>query len=66
MEKFKLTVKDVIYIITIVISMAGVWFTMKNKVDNLESQIKNHNLQLIEYKLDQLDKQLNKILEALE
>ena len=65
MEKFKLTVKDVIYIITIVVSMLGTWFTMKNKVDNLESQIKNHNLELIEYKLEQVGKQLDDILKAL-
>ena len=65
MDKFKLTVKDVIYIVTIVISFLGTYYTMKNKVDNLESQIKNHNLELIEYKLEQVGKQLDQILKAL-
>ena len=64
-SKFNFTLKDLIYIITIVLSVAGTYFTLKNDVNNLKEQIGGHNLQLIEYKLDLIDKQLNKILDAL-
>ena len=66
MEKFKLTIKDVVYIITIVISILSTYYIQKGRIDALEANIKNHNLELIEYKLDQLNKQLDKILNAVQ
>ena len=64
-SKFNFTLKDLIYIITLVLSLAGGYYTMKSRVDALEEKIKDHNLELIEFKLDLIDKQLNKILDAL-
>lgn len=65
MDTLKFTLKDLIYIITIVLSVAGTYFTLKNDVNNLKEQIKDHNLELIEYKLEQVGKQLDEILKAL-
>lgn len=63
--KFSFTIKDLIYIITIVLSIAGTYFTLKSDVDNLKAKIKDHNLELIEYRLNKLSDQLEKIYEAV-
>lgn len=71
--KVSLNVKTAIAIIFWVVSMAGLWFTMKAKVDTaleksiaVEQQLKENNLELLKYRLDDLSKKLDKILEAIE
>ena len=62
-EKF--TLKDLIYIITIVLSIAGTYFTLKNDVNNLKRELEGHDLGVIEYKLDKVIIQVDKIYEAV-
>ena len=71
-SKFNFTLKDLIYIVTIVLSVAGTYFTLKNDVNNLKvevaeikSELKTHNLSVLEYKINHVSDQLDKILEAL-
>lgn len=72
MDTLKFTLKDLIYIITIVLSVAGMYYTTKSKIENnekeiieLKAELKNNNLSLISYRLDELCKQLDKIYDAI-
>jgi len=58
--------KDVIWIITLVVGMSGSYFGMKAKVDNLEKlvtynskMLNDNNLELIKYKIDDLQESQN-------
>lgn len=55
------TVKDVIYIVTLILGIAGSYFGQANKINMIEKQVtkntgvlENNNLELISYKLDEL------------
>ena len=70
--KVNLSIKTLIAVIIWVISVVGVWFALTNKVNNLEvevgelkSNLKQHNLEVLEYKINHVSEQLDKILNAL-
>ena len=55
------SVRDVIYLITLAVSLSGVYFPMKAKVDILEKEqleikatLEENNLELINYKLNEI------------
>jgi hypothetical protein len=71
--KINLNIKTFVAVIFWVASMVGMYFTMKGKVDTaleksiaVERQLKENNLELLKYRLDDLSKKLDKILEAIE
>lgn len=60
---FQWTWKDIIWIATLLVGMTSSYFTMKAKVDNLESvvqsnqkMLRDNNLELINYKLNSIQK----------
>lgn len=73
-EKLTFTLKDVIYIVTLIITLSGTYFSLKEDNTRLENNIilvkeetqKNtqtltkNNLELINYKLDKIMKLLEK------
>jgi len=67
MDKIKLSLKDVIYILLIISGVIFNYSTVNSQLtDNTESieeiqqTLKQHNLQLINYKLDEIMKILDK------
>lgn len=67
------SIKDVIYIVTIVLSIAASYFAQANKISMLEKQVnentgvlKNNNLELINYKLDALIATVDKLVAKLD
>jgi hypothetical protein len=67
MEKLKFTLKDVIYILLIVSTFIANYTTTNNRIMDLEKdvteikqELKKNNLDLINYKLDEIMKLLNK------
>lgn len=70
--KLGLTTKEFIAIIIWIASLIGMYYTMKTKVDTaleksiaVEQQLKENNLGVINYRLDELSKQLDKIYQAV-
>jgi hypothetical protein len=67
------SIKDVIYILTIVLSIAASYFAQINKISLLEKQVienttvlKTNNLELINYKLDALIRTVDKLVAKLD
>jgi hypothetical protein len=70
--KTKLTWRDVLYVLTILISMGITIITFSNKYTLLQDQVtrnkvelEQHNLDLIEYKLQEVDHKIDRVLELL-
>lgn len=68
----KLTWRDAIYIISIVIAFGANMMILSNRYTLLQDQVsrnkndlEKHNLDLIEYKLEQVDKKVDRILNLL-
>lgn len=62
------SLRDLIWSITLVLSLATIYFPMQAKVDKLEanqieirSELKANNLSLINYKLNEIDKKVETI-----
>lgn len=60
---FSINWKDAIWAITLVVGMSSSYFSMKSKVDNqeakldkIEKMLNDNNLELIKYKLEQVQK----------
>jgi hypothetical protein len=69
----KLTWRDGIYIISLIVSIGIVVITFSNKFTLLQDQVnrnqtelETHDLGLLEYKLNEMDQKLDKITELLE
>ncbi len=69
-ENFKIPVKTVIVIVMWVGSMLGIYYSMKFKLDEvqsralkLEQKIERYNPEILEYKINNIEKQLNKVNE---
>lgn len=72
-NKTKLTWRDAIYLLTIIISFGITIGTFSNKYTLLQDQVnrnrvelETHDLGLIEYQLKEMDHKLDKITELLE
>lgn len=72
-KDFTFTVKDVIYIVALVLSVTGSYFAQASKVSMLEKQVtentrilQDNNLELINYKLDALISNVDKLVAKLE
>jgi len=69
----KLTWRDAIYLLTIILSVGITVITFSNKytllqdqVDRNQMELETHDLGLIEYQLEEMDKKLDKITDLLE
>ena len=65
-KKLTFNIKDIIYLLTIVISMTAGYYSNKTKTDEAlrialecKKELKDNNLELINYKLDEILKALN-------
>ena len=61
LEKKFFTIKDTVYIVMLILGMAGTFYVQKGKIDtlalkvtDLDDQLKKNNLELINYKIDNL------------
>lgn len=62
-QGFTINWKDAVWAITLIVGMSSSYFSVKSKVNNLEEQVSsistmldNNNLELIKYKLGQVQK----------
>lgn len=60
-SSFSVNWKDAIWVVTLLLGMSGSYFTMKNRVDNLEKQVNannkilhDNNLELLQYQVKEL------------
>ena len=65
-KKLSFNIKDIIYLLTIAVSMTGGYFANKFKADEAlmiatecKNELKENNLELINYKLDEILNALN-------
>lgn len=72
-NRTKLTWRDGVYVMTLVISLGITIIAFSNKYTLLQDQVnrnkvelETHDLGLIEYQLDEMDKKLDRITELLE
>ena len=66
----KFSIRDIIYICVIVLTLAGNYFATDSRVSSLEEEVatntqilQENNLELINYKLDEIMKSLDKLTE---
>lgn len=69
-ENIRIPIKTVLVIIAWIGSMLGIYYTMKFKLDEvetkalkLEQKIEKYNPEIIEYKINNIENQLNKVNE---
>jgi len=72
-EQKYFNLKDVIMVVVFVFGIAGSWFSQQGKTDKLEEKVtrmeetlKDNNLELINYKLDVLGVNVDKLLAKFE
>ena len=66
----KFSIRDIVYICAFVIILAGNYFINNARISNVEKKasensqtLKDNNLELINYKLDEIKKAINKLAE---
>lgn len=69
-ENVKVPIKTVIMIVVWIASMLGIYYTMKFQLDEvtakatkLENKIEKYNPEFLEYKINNIETQLNKVNE---
>jgi Tfp pilus assembly protein PilO len=69
-ENIRIPIKTVIAIIVWIVSVLGIYYTMKFKLDEvqekatkLEMKIEKYNPEILEYKINNIENQLNKVNE---
>jgi hypothetical protein len=62
MDNLKFTFKEMIMLGGWLLSCAGLYYTMNAKVEALKLQVGSHNLDLIEYKLQEVNAKTDRVL----
>lgn len=69
-ENIRIPIKTVLVIVAWIASMLGIYYTMKFKLDEvqtralkLEQKIEKYNPEILEYKINNIENQLNKVNE---
>ena len=65
LDDLRFGVKEVVMLIGWVLSMAGMYYTMSAKIEALETKVGNHNLELLEYKLNDLNAKTDRVINLL-
>ena len=66
LEDIKFGLKEVVMLVGWILSLAGMYFKMTADVNSLKDKIGNHNLELIEFKLNQANEKADRILLLLD
>jgi hypothetical protein len=71
--KPKITIKDIIYIITLVIGIGSAWVNFSVKIALIEAKVnrntlvlETYNLSIIDYQLGEMNKKLDNMTELIE
>ena len=66
MDKPTFTFRDLVWLVTLVLGMAATYFTMQADIKTLKEKTDGLNMELINYRMNEISIQLDKILEVLE
>ncbi len=66
LENLKLGIKEVIMLIGWVLSLAAMYYSMNARIDSLQARVGNHNFELLEYKLNQVNDKTDRVLLLLD